>query len=96
MKFLPTIVFAAAALAVPAIAAAKDCGTPPPRLSLPNGASATEQEMKATQEKFRPYAQAMGVYLKCLSDQMKAGKDEYDAVVADWNKQQASFKKAPQ
>jgi hypothetical protein len=95
MQLLSTFVFTAAVLTVPAIASAKDCGNPPAKLSVPNGTSASEQDMKATQEKFKPYAQAMGVYLKCLSDQIKAGKDEYDATVSDWAKQQAAFKAAP-
>ena len=95
MKSILSIAVAAAALmAMPSIASAKDCGNPPAKLSLPNGATATEDEMKATQGKFPPYAQQMSTFLRCLSDQMKAGKDEYDAVSSDWAKQQAAFKNA--
>jgi hypothetical protein len=95
MKFILTIALAAAALmTVPAVATAKDCGNPPPKLSLPNGASATEDEMKATVAKFPPYAQQVSTFMRCLNDQVKAAKDEYDAVAADWNKQQNAFKNA--
>ena len=95
MKLLSTIIFAAAVLAVPTIASAKDCGNPPAKLSLPNGASASPDEMKATAAKFPPYAQAMSTFLRCLSDQMKAGKDEYDATAAEWAKEQKIFTSQP-
>jgi hypothetical protein len=95
MKLLTTFAITAAMLAAPAIAMAKDCGSPPPKLHLPNGASATEDEMKATQAKFPGYAKEMSSFLRCLSDQMKAGKEEYDDVAADWAKQQKIFKDTP-
>jgi hypothetical protein len=95
MKLLSTIIFAAAVLAVPTIASAKDCGNPPAKLSLPNGANATEDEMKATQAKFPPYAAAMKVFLTCLSEQMKAGTAEYQNVADDWAKQQKIFTSQP-
>jgi hypothetical protein len=96
MRLISTLVIAAAALmAVPTVAMAKDCGNPPPKLSLPDGASATEDQMKATAAKFPPYAQAVSTYLRCLSDQIKAGKDEYDAVAADWTRQQKAFTSQP-
>jgi hypothetical protein len=96
MRLISTIVIAAAALmTVPAVAMAKDCGNPPAKLSLPDGASATEDQMKATAAKFPPYAQAVTAYLRCLSDQMKAGKDDYEAVAADWTKQQKIFTSQP-
>jgi hypothetical protein len=95
MRLISTFVIAAAALmTVPAVAMAKDCGNPPARLSLPDGATASEDQMKATAGKFPPYAQAVTAYLRCLSEQMKAGKDEYDTVAADWTKQQNAFKNA--
>jgi len=95
MRLISTLVIAAAALmTVPTVAMAKDCGNPPPKLSLPDGASATEDQMKATVAKFPPYAQQVSTYMRCLNDQVKAAKDEYDSVAADWNKQQAAFKNA--
>ena|ERR1700761_5389429 len=95
MRVLTTFAIAAAfAATVPAFAMAKDCGSPPAKLSLPNGASATEDEMKATQGKFPAYAKEVSTFMKCLNDQVKAAKDEYDTVSADWSKQQAAFKNA--
>ena len=96
MKFIPTIALAAAALmTVHTVAMAKDCGNPPPKLSLPDGASATEDQMKATAAKFPPYAQAVSTYMRCLSDQVKAAKDDYESVAADWTKQQKTFTSQP-
>ena len=94
MRLLTTFAITAAMLAAPAIAMAKDCGNPPAKLSLPNGASASEEEMKATQAKFPPYASQVSTYMRCLSEQIKTAKDEYEAVTADWTKQQAAFKNA--
>jgi hypothetical protein len=95
MKLLSTIIFATAVLAVPSIASAKDCGTAPAKLSLPNGATASADDMKATAAKFPPYAQAMNTYLHCLSDQIKAGSSEYQGVADDWAKQQKIFTSQP-
>lgn len=94
MKLLTTFAITAAMLTAPAIAMAKDCGNPPAKLSLPNGASATEEEMKATQAKFPAYAKETTAFMKCLSDQMKSAQAEYEAVTADWSKQQNAFKNA--
>ncbi len=95
MKLISTFVFTAAVLAMPAIASAKDCGNPPSKLSLPNGATASADEMKATAGKFPPYAQAMNTYLHCLADQIKAGTAEYQGVADDWAKQQKVFTAQP-
>jgi hypothetical protein len=95
MKLLTTFAITAAMLAAPAIAMAKDCGNPPPKLQLPNGSSATEDEMKATQAKFPGYARELSTYMKCLTDQVKAAKDEYDNTAADWAKQQKIFASTP-
>src|ERR1700760_629902 len=94
MKLLTTFAITTAMLASPVIAMAKDCGNPPARLQLPDGASATEDQMKATQAKFPGYAKELGTYMKCLTDQVKAAKDEYDNTAADWAKQQNAFKNA--
>jgi hypothetical protein len=94
MRLISTLVIAAA-LTVPTLAMAKDCGNPPPKLALPDGGSATEDQMKATQAKFPPYAQQMSTYMRCLSDQIKTAKDEYDGVTADWAKQQKIFTSQP-
>jgi hypothetical protein len=96
MKLLSAFLIAAAAVAtVPTIAMAKDCGARPAKLSLPDGASASEDAMKATNAKFAPYAQAVTAYRRCLADEVKGAGDEYDAVAADWKKQTDIFKAQP-
>ncbi len=96
MRLLTTFAITAAMLAAPAIAMAKDCGSPPPKLQLPNGTSATEDEMKATQAKFPGYAKELSTFMKCLTDQVKAAKDEYDNTSAEWARQQKAFTSKPQ
>jgi len=94
MKLLTTFVITTAMLAAPAIAMAKDCGNPPAKLQLPDGASATEEQMKATAAKFTPYNKEVTTFMRCLSDQMQSAKAEYEAVSADWAKQQKAFQAA--
>ena len=96
MKLFSTFVIAAAALmSVPTIAMAKDCGARPAKLSLPDGATASEDAMKATAAKFPAYATAVTTYRRCLADEVKAAGDEYDAVASDWKKQGDTFKAQP-
>jgi hypothetical protein len=96
MKLLSTFVIAAAAMmTVPAIAMAKDCGARPAKLSLPDGASASEEQMKATAAKFPSYATAVTTYRRCLADEVKSAGDEYESVSADWKKQGDLFKAQP-
>jgi len=95
MRLLTTFAITAAMLAAPAIAMARDCGNPPARLQLPDGATATEDQMKATQAKFPSYASQVSTYMKCLTDQVKAAKDDYESVTADWAKQQKIFTSQP-
>ena len=95
MRLLTTFAITAAMLAAPAIAMAKDCGNPPAKLQLPDGATATEDQMKATAAKFPPYAQQVSTFMRCLNDQVKAAKEEYEGVAADWTKQQKIFTSQP-
>ena len=95
MRLISTFVIATALMTAPVVAMAKDCGNPPPKLALPDGASATEDQMKATVAKFPPYAQQVSTFMRCLNDQVKAAKDEYDGVAADWAKQQKIFTSQP-
>jgi hypothetical protein len=95
MRLLTTFAITAAMLAAPAIAMAKDCGNPPAKLQLPDGATATEDQMKATAAKFPPYAQQVSTFMRCLNDQVKAAKDDYEGVAADWTKQQKIFTSQP-
>ncbi len=95
MKLFPTLALAFAVVSVGSIASAKDCGAPPPKLSLPNGATASEDTMKATQAKFAPYAKAVDAFRKCLTEESNAAAAEYQQVVADWKTQQDIFSKTP-
>ena len=95
MKLIPALAIAAAAFAVGPAAYAKDCPARPAKLPLPDGASASEADMKATQGKFPTYAREMSAYLQCLAGEIKNGKDEYDALAADWKHQEDVFTKTP-
>src|ERR1700761_716437 len=96
MKLLSALLIATAAIAmVPTVAMAKDCGARPAKLQLPDGGTASEDAMKATNAKFAPYAQAVTAYRRCLADEVKGAGDEYDAVAADWKKQTDTFKAQP-
>jgi hypothetical protein len=95
MKLVSALAIAAAMMTVPAVAMAKDCGARPVKLSLPDGATASEDQMKAAYAKLAPYSAAVNTYRRCLADEVKAAGDEYDAVSADWKKQSEAFKAQP-
>ena len=95
MKLIPAVAIAVAAFAVSATVYAKDCGNRPAKLSVPDGKTASEEQMKATQAKLPGYAQAMSAYMRCLSDEIKVGKDEYDSVSSEWKQQSDAFAKTP-
>jgi hypothetical protein len=95
MKLITTLAITVVAVAAGSAAYARDCGSPPAKLALPDGATADEPTMKATQAKFPPYAKAMSTYLQCLAAEIKSGKDEYDQVAADWQAQQKKFNATP-
>jgi hypothetical protein len=69
--------------------------TRPAKISIPDGKTASEDAMKAAQARLTPYAKDMNVYLHCLADEIKNGKDEYEAVAADWTRQSEAFKNTP-
>jgi hypothetical protein len=95
MKLFPALVIAAAVLAIGSTSFAKDCPPRPAKLSIPDGGTATEDAMKATQAKLPAYAQAMSAYMRCLADEIKSGKDEYDSVSANWKAQSDKFRSTP-
>ena len=96
MKYLSTFAIAAVAMmAVPTIAMAKDCGNRPAKLSIPDGSTASDEVMKATQAKLTPYAKDMNAYLQCLAGEIKSGKDEYDSVSSQWKNETEKFKNTP-
>jgi hypothetical protein len=94
MKLIATFALATAALTASHYASAADCRRPP-RLAIPNGTTASDEAMKATQAKLAPYAKEMSTYLHCLSDEIKSGTAEYDEVSAEWKKQSDAFKNTP-
>jgi hypothetical protein len=95
MKLIPTFALAAATILVASnYAAAADCKRPA-KLSIPDGKTASDDAMKATQAKLAPYAQAMSAYLHCLSDEIKSGTEEYNSVSAEWKTQSENFKNTP-
>jgi hypothetical protein len=96
MKLIPTLAVAAAAsLTVLSPGFAAECGARPPRLAIPDGKTASDDQMKATQAKLTPYATAMSKYLHCLSEEIQAGTAEYKSVTDEWTKQAQAFKDTP-
>jgi len=95
MKLIPICVIAVAGvLAASSYASAAGCSRPA-KLSVPDGKTASEEQMKATQGKLPGYAQAMSTYMRCLSEEIKSGKDEYDSVSAEWKAQSEAFRNTP-
>jgi hypothetical protein len=84
----------ATVLAASSYASAANC-VRPARLSIPDGKTASDDAMKATQAKLAPYAKEMSAYLHCLSDEIKSGTAEYDQVSAEWKTQSDAFKNTP-
>jgi TonB family protein len=69
----------ALALALPVGVAHAACTRPDTKLTLPDGATATEAEMKAAAEKLLKLDQDLGEYLRCIkgdASQATVGKDE--------------------
>lgn len=64
--------FAAAIMtALPAFA---DCTLPPPPSKIPNGSTASEQEMVAAMNTLKEYNGDVSVYLKCLDYEVKQNR----------------------
>jgi hypothetical protein len=95
MKFISMCALAAVTvLSASNFASAASCARPA-KFSVPDGKTASDDQMKAAQAKLTPYAQAMSTYLHCLSDEIKSGKDEYDQVSAEWKTQSDNFRNTP-
>jgi hypothetical protein len=95
MKLFATFAMTAATIFVASqFAAAAECKRPA-RLDIPNGATASDEAMKATQAKFPPYAREVQTYLQCLAAEIKAGTDEYKEVSEEWAKQSKIFQSTP-
>ena len=61
------------ALAVAVPAAASDCVYPRAPATMPDGATATMDEMKAAKKEYDKYNSDMSVYLDCLHAEQEAG-----------------------
>jgi hypothetical protein len=95
MKLVPIFALAAATvLCASHYASAATCSRPA-KLAIPDGKTASDEAMKATQGKLTGYATSMNTYLHCLSDEIKSGKDEYDDVSAAWKKSSEDYKNTP-
>jgi len=95
MKLIPAIAIAVAAFGVGSTGYAKDCGSRPAKFSIPDGKTASEEQMKAANAKVVSYATAMTAYRRCLSEEIKGAGDEYEALTADLNAQVKAYNSTP-
>lgn len=58
-------------ISMPALA---DCTLPPPPSKIPNGSTASEQEMLAAMNTLKEYNGDVNVYLKCLDYEVKQNR----------------------
>ncbi|MGH8219841.1 MAG: hypothetical protein ACREUT_14950 [Steroidobacteraceae bacterium] len=65
--------FAAAAI-VTSLPSFADCTLPPPPSKIPNGSTASEQEMLAAMNTLKEYNGDVSVYLKCLDYEVKQNR----------------------
>jgi hypothetical protein len=97
MKLISSLALATVAtVAVSSAAFAKDCGSRPAKVSVPDGATASEDTMKAFQSKtLIAYATAVNNYRKCLTEEVKASGDEYESVTSEWTRSTKAFQATP-
>lgn len=55
-----------------------DCNYPRMKVDIPNGATATMEEMVAAQTSFKTYNADMDAYLVCLDDELALVSDDLD------------------
>jgi outer membrane protein assembly factor BamD (BamD/ComL family) len=67
MKFMLTVSVLAALAAVPVVQA--DCEAPPESVQVPDGNTATRDEMVAAQKAVKAYDEAVKVYTDCLQQE---------------------------
>ncbi|HXS28034.1 MAG TPA: hypothetical protein VN730_10250 [Steroidobacteraceae bacterium] len=70
IKFYAAVA-AALVISMPALA---DCTLPPPPSKIPNGSTASEQEMLAAMNTLKEYNGDVNVYLKCLDYEVKQNR----------------------
>lgn len=78
MRFSVVASIALAAVVLPLGAAQAECPRPDAKMTIPDGASATEAEMKAATEALLKLDQEVGEYLRCIkgeTSQATVGKD---------------------
>jgi len=63
-----------AATVLPSLAAFADCTLPPAPSKIPDGATASEQEMIAAMNTLKEYNGDVTVYLKCLDYEVKQNR----------------------
>jgi hypothetical protein len=63
-----------AAALVTSLPAFADCTLPPPPSKIPNGATASEQEMIAAMNTLKEYNGDVSAYLKCLDYEVKQNR----------------------
>ena len=65
---------AVAAAILTSLPAFADCTLPPPPSKIPNGSTASEQEMVAAMNVLKEYNGDVSVYLKCLDYEVKQNR----------------------
>ena len=58
--------------------ALSDCLYPKMKVDIPNGSTATMEEMVAAQASFKAYNADMDAYLKCLDDELTLVSEDLD------------------
>jgi len=94
MKMLIAHVVAAAALALSLPAAAADCAYPHAPASMPDGATATLDEMKAAQKDYTKYNSDMSAYLDCIKADYDANAPKTDPSMPDAKKKEVQQQRA--
>ena len=69
-----TLCAAFAATILTALPALADCTLPPPPSKIPNGSTASEQDMIAAMNTLKEYNGDVTVYLKCLDYEVKQNR----------------------
>jgi hypothetical protein len=74
-----------AVLAAGSVPAAADCALPPRAPQMPQGATATDEEMKEGHDKLQTYVHILEAYQKCIEQQIKdAPADTKPEVKQQW------------
>lgn len=90
---LRPVIIAVGLLCLPASIghAESDCGPRPETPTLPSGATAQIEDMKAASDAIDAYADVMNAYADCLIEAAQKAIDERNAIVQKWNGEIDSF-----